>query len=106
VAGHRRRQGHRPEVDAARGEPADHRRLPLPLRVEILPAHVPLPAKIRTEPIEVDDDPERADDEAYVQKIHGQVEAEIEAGLDRLAAKRTLPVLGLTPRRGTPVRAV
>ena len=70
---------------------------PFPLAVEILPAHVPLPAKIRTEllePIEVDDDPERVDDEAYVQKIYDQVEAQIQAGMDRLAAKRTLPVLG------------
>jgi 1-acyl-sn-glycerol-3-phosphate acyltransferase len=70
---------------------------PFPIAVEILPAHVPLPAKIRTEllePIEVDDDPERAEDEAYVQKIYDQVEAEIQAGMDRLAAKRSLPVLG------------
>ncbi|RBY76211.1 glycerol acyltransferase [Blastococcus sp. TF02-09] len=70
---------------------------PFPIAVEILPAHVPLPAKIRTEllePIEVDDDPERADDEAYVQKIYDQVEAEIQAGMDRLAARRSLPVLG------------
>jgi 1-acyl-sn-glycerol-3-phosphate acyltransferase len=70
---------------------------PFPLAVEVLPAHVPLPAKIRTElldPIEVDDDPDRADDKAYVQKIYDQVEAEIQAGMDRLAAKRTLPVFG------------
>jgi len=70
---------------------------PFPIAVEILPAHVPLPAKIRTElldPIEVDDDPDRVDDKAYVQKIYDQVEAEIQAGMDRLAAKRTLPVLG------------
>ena len=97
MAGRRRRQGDGPEVHAARGERADHRRLPFPLAVEILPAHIQLPAKIRTEllePIEVDDDPERADNEAYVQKIYDQVEAEIQAGMDRLAAKRTLPVLG------------
>lgn len=70
---------------------------PFPLAVEILPAHVPLPAKIRTrllEPIEVDDDPERAEDQAYVQKIYDRVEADIQAGMDGLAAKRTLPVLG------------
>jgi 1-acyl-sn-glycerol-3-phosphate acyltransferase len=70
---------------------------PFPLAVEILPAHVPLPAKIRTEllePIEVDTDPDRADDAAYVQKIYDQVEAQIQAGMDRLAARRTLPVLG------------
>ena len=39
---------------------------PFPIGIEILPAHVPLPAKIRTElldPIEVDDDPERVEDE-------------------------------------------
>jgi 1-acyl-sn-glycerol-3-phosphate acyltransferase len=70
---------------------------PFPLAVEVLPAHIPLPAKIRTElldPIEVDDDPDRADDEAYVQKIYDEVEASIQAGMDRLAAKRTLPVFG------------
>jgi 1-acyl-sn-glycerol-3-phosphate acyltransferase len=70
---------------------------PLPLAVEVLPAHVPLPAKIRTElldPIEVDSDPGRVDDRAYVQKIYDQVEAEIQAGMDRLAARRRLPVLG------------
>jgi hypothetical protein len=58
---------------------------------------VPLPAKIRTElldPIEVDSDPDRVNDKAYVQKIYDQVEAEIQAGMNRLAAKRTLPVFG------------
>jgi len=29
-----------------------------------------------------------------VQKIYDRVEADIQAGMDRLAAKRTLPVLG------------
>jgi 1-acyl-sn-glycerol-3-phosphate acyltransferase len=70
---------------------------PFPIAVEVLPAHVPLPAKIRTElldPIEVDTDPARADDDAYVQKVYDQVEAAIQAGMDRLAAKRKLPVLG------------
>jgi hypothetical protein len=58
---------------------------------------VPLPAKIRTEllePIEVDHDPDRVRDAAYVQKIYDQVEAEIQAGMDRLAAKRKMPILG------------
>ncbi|UOY01671.1 lysophospholipid acyltransferase family protein [Blastococcus sp. PRF04-17] len=70
---------------------------PFPIAIEVLPAHVPLPAKIRTElldPIEVDDDPERAEDTAYVQKIYEQVRSEIQAGMDRLAAQRKLPVLG------------
>jgi 1-acyl-sn-glycerol-3-phosphate acyltransferase len=70
---------------------------PFPIAVEILPAHLPLPAKIRTEildPIEVDTDPDRAGDTAYVQKVYDEVEAVIQAGMDRLAARRTLPVLG------------
>jgi 1-acyl-sn-glycerol-3-phosphate acyltransferase len=70
---------------------------PFPIAVEILPAHLPLPAKIRTElldPIEVDDDPGRADDDAYVQSVYDRVEAVIQAGMDRLAEKRTLPVFG------------
>ena len=70
---------------------------PFPLAIEVLPAHVPLPAKIRTElldAIEVDDDPERVDDDAYVKKIYEQVRSEIQAGMDRLAAKRSLPILG------------
>jgi 1-acyl-sn-glycerol-3-phosphate acyltransferase len=70
---------------------------PFPIAIEVLPAHVPLPAKIRTEllePIEVDTDPERADDTAYVQKIYDEVHAAIQAGMDRLAAKRKLPILG------------
>jgi 1-acyl-sn-glycerol-3-phosphate acyltransferase len=70
---------------------------PFPLAVEVLPAHLPLPAKIRTEildPIELVDDPERVDDEPYVQSIYDRVEADIQAGMDRLAAKRRFPVLG------------
>jgi 1-acyl-sn-glycerol-3-phosphate acyltransferase len=71
--------------------------LPFPIAVEVLPAHVPLPAKIRTEildPVEVDHDPDRVDDQAYVRTIYDKVEAEIQAGMDRLAAKRSLPILG------------
>ncbi|MCU1693713.1 MAG: conserved hypothetical rane protein [Frankiales bacterium] len=70
---------------------------PFPLAVEVLPAHLPLPAKIRTElldPIEIDDDPERVNDKAYVQKVYDEVESAIQGGMDRLAAKRTFPVFG------------
>jgi len=70
---------------------------PFPLAVEILPAHIPLPAKIRTElldPIEVDHDPERLDDQAYVDKIYDEVESAIQGGMDRLAKKRKFPVFG------------
>ena len=70
---------------------------PFPLAIETLPMHLPLPAKIRIEllePIDVDADPERAGDEAYVQKIYDQVESAIQAGMDRLAAKRRFPLFG------------
>jgi 1-acyl-sn-glycerol-3-phosphate acyltransferase len=68
---------------------------PFPLAVEILPAHLPLPAKIRTElldPIHLDADPERADDAAYVDSIYRRVESSIQAGMDRLATRRRFPI--------------
>jgi 1-acyl-sn-glycerol-3-phosphate acyltransferase len=68
---------------------------PFPLAVELLPAHLPLPAKIRTrllEPIELDDDPERANDNEYVEKIYSEVEHVLQQGVDDLAKKRRLPV--------------
>ena len=38
--------------------------------------------------------PARADDKAYVRSVYDRVEASIQAGMDSLAAKRTLPVFG------------
>ncbi|TSD96577.1 acyltransferase family protein [Skermania sp. ID1734] len=70
---------------------------PFPIAVEILPAHLPLPAKIRTEfldPIHVDTDPARAEDTAYVDAIYDQVEAAIQNGMDRLAKRRSFPIMG------------
>lgn len=70
---------------------------PFPLAIEILPAHVPLPAKIRTEildPIDVDHDPERLDDLDYVDGIYRLVQGSIQAGMDRLAKRRKFPVFG------------
>lgn len=70
---------------------------PFPLAIEILPMHLPLPAKIRTEfldPIEVDHDPERVDDQDYVDSIYREVEDAIQAGMDRLAERRRFPVFG------------
>jgi 1-acyl-sn-glycerol-3-phosphate acyltransferase len=70
---------------------------PFPLAIEILPAHIPLPAKIRTElldPIEVDHDPERLGDQEYVDKIYNEVQSAIQGGMDRLAKKRRFPILG------------
>jgi 1-acyl-sn-glycerol-3-phosphate acyltransferase len=70
---------------------------PFPLAIELLPAHIPLPAKIRTEfldPIRVDSDPGRADDQAYVDSIYREVEAVIQAGMNRLAQRRRFPIFG------------
>jgi 1-acyl-sn-glycerol-3-phosphate acyltransferase len=70
---------------------------PFPLAIEILPAHIPLPAKIRTQfldPITVDHDPERVRDEAYVDSIYRQVETAIQDGMDRLAKRRSFPIFG------------
>jgi 1-acyl-sn-glycerol-3-phosphate acyltransferase len=70
---------------------------PFPLAIEVLPAHIPLPAKIRTEfldPIVVDTDPARADDPAYVDEIYRCVETAIQDGIDRLAKRRGFPVFG------------
>jgi len=70
---------------------------PFPLAVEILPVHLPLPAKIRTElldPIRLDADPDKADDAAYVDAVYREVEAAIQAGMDRLAKRRSFPIFG------------
>lgn len=60
----------------------------------VLP-EVPLPTKIRTafqEPIELDHDPDRADDQQYVERIYEQVCAVIQEGMDALARRRRLPL--------------
>ena len=68
---------------------------PFGVTPEILPVHLPLPTKLRYEildPVEVDTDPERADDRDYVHEIYLEVEAALQAGMDRLAARRRLPL--------------
>ncbi len=70
---------------------------PFPLALEITPMHLPLPAKIRTElldPIRVDSDPARTEDREYVDSVYREVEAAIQAGMDRLAQRRRFPVFG------------
>jgi 1-acyl-sn-glycerol-3-phosphate acyltransferase len=70
---------------------------PFPLAIEALPVHVPLPAKIRTEllePILLSRDPDKAEDRQYVQQIYTEVETAIQAGMDRLAKRRSFPILG------------
>lgn len=70
---------------------------PFGLMLEVLPLHIPLPAKIRTdllEPVYLDEDPGRADDQQYVDRMYGEVERRIQDGMDRLARRRSFPVFG------------
>jgi 1-acyl-sn-glycerol-3-phosphate acyltransferase len=58
---------------------------------------IPLPTKIRTafqEPIQLDTDPARADDDAYVRDAYREVSASIQSGMDALARRRRLPLFG------------
>jgi 1-acyl-sn-glycerol-3-phosphate acyltransferase len=57
----------------------------------------PLPAKIRTRlmpAIDIDHDPERADDDTYVEAKYREVQSSIQSGMDALARKRALPLFG------------
>lgn len=57
----------------------------------------PLPAKIRTRfmpPVEVDHDPQRVDDDDYVDRKYREVQDSIQSGMDALARKRALPLFG------------
>jgi 1-acyl-sn-glycerol-3-phosphate acyltransferase len=57
----------------------------------------PLPAKIRTRlmpAIELDHDPQRADDGDYVDAKYREVQSSIQGGMDALARKRALPLFG------------
>lgn len=71
---------------------------PLGLALHVTPLqHIPLPAKIRTEflaPVFFDDNPLLADDPEYVQRKYHEVESRIQAGMDKLAKRRKLPVFG------------
>ena len=58
---------------------------------------IPLPTKIRTafqNPIEVDRDPERAKDDAYVKAAYREVCESIQRGMDALARRRRFPLFG------------
>ncbi|MEA2167706.1 MAG: hypothetical protein QOF76_1006 [Solirubrobacteraceae bacterium] len=71
--------------------------LPFGIAPEILPSHIPLPTKLKyeiLEPIEVSDDPARADDDAYVDEQYEAVETALQGAVDRLAEERRLPVVG------------
>jgi 1-acyl-sn-glycerol-3-phosphate acyltransferase len=58
---------------------------------------LPLPTKIRTafqEPIEVDSDPDRVNDKAYIDAKYDEVQQSIQRGMDELARRRRFPVFG------------
>jgi 1-acyl-sn-glycerol-3-phosphate acyltransferase len=62
----------------------------------VLP-EIPFPTKIRTafqDAIELDDDPERADDDDYVDAMYDEVRGSIQRGMDTLARRRRLPLFG------------
>jgi len=59
--------------------------------------HIPLPAKIRTsflDPIYLEKDPAKADDEEYVDQVYHMIEGAIQQGMNKLAKKRKFPVFG------------
>src|SRR6202046_4494476 len=58
---------------------------------------LPLPAKIRTRfmpAVEIDNDPDRAEDDDYVDRKYHEVQDSIQSGMDALARKRALPLFG------------
>ncbi|MDX1755090.1 MAG: lysophospholipid acyltransferase family protein [Marinobacter sp.] len=71
--------------------------LPFGIWPELLPSHLPLPAKITNEfldPIHVDTDPARVEDDDYVNRIYDQVVQSIGDGVQRLAQQRRWPLIG------------
>jgi 1-acyl-sn-glycerol-3-phosphate acyltransferase len=69
---------------------------PLGLTLGIIP-QIPLPAKIRTEildPVSVSSNPERENDDAYVNRKYREVEQALQRGVNRLARKRKFPIFG------------
>lgn len=64
---------------------------PFGLTLEAFPMHIPLPAKIRTEilaPVDLDTDPDRADDTDYVDRKYLEIKDRIQEGVTALAGKR------------------
>ncbi len=58
---------------------------------------IPLPTKIRTsfgDPIKVANDPDKANDDDYVERKYEEVVDAIQGGMDRLARRRRLPLFG------------
>ena len=69
---------------------------PLGIAPGVLP-QIPLPAKLRSEilpPVDLGDDPERDDDDEFVEEKYHEVVGTIQAGMKRLARRRKFPLLG------------
>ena len=69
---------------------------PLGIAPGVLP-QIPLPAKLRSEilpPVDVGDDPERDDDDEFVEAKYHEVVRTLQAGMRRLARRRKFPLLG------------
>jgi 1-acyl-sn-glycerol-3-phosphate acyltransferase len=69
---------------------------PWGLSPALLP-EIPLPTKIRPafqDPVELDPDPDRAEDREYVEGKYREVCASIQSGMDELARRRRLPLFG------------
>jgi 1-acyl-sn-glycerol-3-phosphate acyltransferase len=70
--------------------------VPWGVNLAMLP-EIPLPTKIRTafqEPVELDSDPDRANDRDYVQAKYDEVQASIQRGINSLARRRRFPLFG------------
>ena len=69
---------------------------PFGLALHLTPfQHIPLPAKIRTQildPVYLDSDPARLDDQDYVDAVYEDIEARIQVAMDELAERRRFPV--------------
>ncbi|HEX2232265.1 MAG TPA: lysophospholipid acyltransferase family protein [Thermoleophilaceae bacterium] len=69
---------------------------PWGINLALLP-EIPFPTKIRTafqEPVEIDSDPELAEDDDYVERKYREVRNSIQRGMDALARRRRLPLFG------------
>jgi 1-acyl-sn-glycerol-3-phosphate acyltransferase len=69
---------------------------PLGLAPGVIP-QIPLPAKLRSEilePVDVGDDPEREDDDDFVDRKYSEVERSLQTGMRRLARRRKFPIFG------------
>jgi 1-acyl-sn-glycerol-3-phosphate acyltransferase len=71
---------------------------PFGLALHLMPfQHIPLPAKIRTQildPVYLDTDPARLDDQEYVEALYDDIEARIQVAMDELAERRKFPIFG------------